>query len=328
MNKFIASFVVFFVALSVSAQNKEWDAKDFYLKHYMRVLYYGGCPEFQSVADSISDILDSIGIVHYREAFKRKEQAFLKDFYKLLSFDPVNTDSTDIYLRYLGGFDSSDPHNYYFLKLHSNELLPYCFDFNKKYQRRMLPFLELSKEIKDSLLNSYEWNDWQRARLGDTIAEGRMIEGFLAILRNLKDSEDLRNLIWNGHFLLKIGTEKTLKTYLCALDCNKIFEFREDELILSAFRCLIAYHESFFDFYPQYCLLSEDYMRAHMDGYVNRGDIYYRFATDYERRYIKQLEDFCLKEFGIELDVNIPFFELIDYSWLERVKVKELLDKY
>ena len=191
----------------------------------------------------------------------------------------------------------------------------------------MLLFLEPSQAIKDSLLNNYEWYDWQRARLGDTIAENRFIEKFLKDLKNLKNSSDLENLIWVGHFLLRIGTEKTLKTYLSALDCNKIFEF-QDGFFFSAFRCLIADRGSFFDYYPQYCLLSEAYMRTHIDEYANRGNIYYRHVTDYEQRYINQLEEFCLKEFGIELHIKIPFFEMHNYGWLEEAQVKALLDKY
>lgn len=329
MKKFTFALVVIMASLSVTAQDQEQDAKYFYWKYYMRGIYFWE-DEFETKADSISDILDSIGVVRYQEAFKDKEQIFQKDFYKLLSFDPNNTDSTDIYLRRLGCFDIlTDRNNFYFLKLHSKELLPYCFDFNKEYQRRMLPLLELTQEIKDSLLNNYEWYVWERVRLGDTITENRQIERFLNSVKNLKNSNDLQNLIWNGHFLLKNGTEKSLKTYLSALDCNKIFEFQgREESIYSAFRCLIAYRESIFDYYPQYCLLSEAYLRTHMDGYANRGYIYYRYATDYERRYINQLEEFCLKEFGIELHIKIPFFEMINYIWLESEKVQELLDKY
>lgn len=330
MKKITFALVVIFASLSVIAQNKEQDAKDFYEKYYMRVLYYIGSPKFEIVADSISDILDSIGVVRYREAFKQKEQTFQKDFCKLLSFDHSNTDSTDIYLSRLGGFDYTNHYNYYFLKLHSKELLPYCFDFNNEYQRYMLLFLEPSQAIKDSLLNNFKWYDWQRARLGDTIAENREIEDFLNVLKNLKNSNDLQKLTRYGHFLLRIGTEKSLKTYLSALDCNKIYEFDDfrDGLFFSAFSCLIAFRGSFFDYYPQYCLLSEAYMRAHMDEDANRGDLYYRHVTDYERRYINQLEEFCLKEFGIELHINIPFFEMNNYGWLEEAKAKALLDKY
>ena len=244
MKKFTFALVVIMASLSVTAQDQEQDAKYFYWKYYMRGIYFLE-DEFETKADSISDILDSIGVVRYQEAFKRKEQTFQEDFCKLLSFDPSNTD--------LSGYSSTDPHNYYFLKLHSKELLPYCFDFNNKYQRYMLLFLEPSQAIKDSLLNNYKWYDWQRARLGDTIAENKEIEDFLNVLKNLKNSNDLQKLIWDGHFLLRIGTEKSLKTYLSALDCNKIYEFDDfrEESIYSAFRCLIAFRGSFFDYYPQ-----------------------------------------------------------------------------
>ena len=69
MKKITIAFVVILASLSVMAQDKEQDAKDFYEKYYMRGVCYGS-PEFEIVADSISDILVHF-YYHYCKFFFR-----------------------------------------------------------------------------------------------------------------------------------------------------------------------------------------------------------------------------------------------------------------
>lgn len=128
-----------FNSLQLFSQSK-FDALDFYYLHFVYTQSFGGYPENQAIADSISDILDSIGIVNYEKQFKKVEKKFRKDLDKVLTFDPYDTDSTNKYLNICQLNNSS-----YFLKLHTKELLPYCYDLNNYIQRNILVLLDISQ---------------------------------------------------------------------------------------------------------------------------------------------------------------------------------------
>lgn len=330
MKRLILVLCFILESLSLFSQDFGWETKRSYNWHFIKCQTYGGFPEsvIQGAADSISDILDSIGVSRYNESFNEAENRFLNDFSKLLQFNPHNTDSTCKYLTLCS------QHSRYFLKSHSNDLLPYCFDYkNNVVQRNILALLDISKELKDSLLLYPKWERWERASLGDTIAENEYIDSFHNKLASIKTEQDMDYLLEYGHILLAIGTERSLKTYIAALDCNKVFkrDMGECQYMISALgKMMIDYSmHSFFHYYPQYCLLSPDYALAHRDGDSFRPYPFCAYPTHFEERYVEQIEKFCLEEFGIELHVDIPFLILSKYNYyLSDKEVNYILDKF
>ena len=303
----------------------EYEAKQFIWKHFVYAQSFGGYPESKPIADSICDILDSIGVARYEEMFKKKEKTFVKDLDRLLSFAPKDTDSTNKYLQ-LCRIDNS----YYFLKLHTKELLPYCYDLTNYSQRKMLSLLDISPTLKDSLLRFYKWDDCERARLGDTIAENKLIARFSESLQKIETPDDLYDVIQHGHRLLATGTIKSLKAYISAFDRNKVLEITEGKYMTSLLSRLIVDYTTFFDYYPQYCLLSPAYFSCHKYSGADR-EMYYCWPFPYEEHYIEQIEKFCLDEFGVELHINIPFFNLEDYEWgcgWDKKKINQILERF
>lgn len=201
---------------------------------------------------------------------------------------------------------------YYYIKKNSEIIIPYCCNYrNNIFQRSVLISLDIPNNLKDSLLTfKSELSLKERAKLGDTSAEDSIINMFKFQVENAKSRRDIEDLITIIDDLLYINSTKCINTLIDYMGCNILIEPIRNQWIISVLYLIICEYSKFF---PTCYELSAVNLRYHSDRWTIRAQGFKMFH--YEKRYVEQIQKYCLKQFGKVIYINLPFLELEDYEY-------------
>lgn len=244
--------------------------------------------------------LDSVTRLAHEAYLKMNEAEFNQRLKDVLEEDPKDRRKTYDKLGWL----YSKKEWYYLIERHTDELLPYVnYDYKKNsVNKRILILINTPQNLKDSLLRLDNLDIEERARLGDTVAENAIIKGYETSLKN--PTKEFKFLAW-GEKLLYAGTDKCMKAYIAGFDNNHILYFEESKEKAAVLVYLLS---QFSTYYPQVYIISNVKTANHKDA--SRWRLNGDKLFEVEKEYIRELEQYCLKEYGVELDIELPFLEV------------------
>ena len=271
----------------------------------------------QKEIDKICNQLDSLSYIEFC-----KENQKLKNNYDTLLNRLINSNNkqSDYFLKNLFGFPTPREFYkyYYYIKKNSELIIPYCSDYKKDwFQRRVLISLDIPNNLKDSLLILKDKLSLsERAKLGDESAEDSLINIFKYQVENTQSRSELRDLETTIDDLLFVNSKKCLNTIIDYLGSNILMETKKNEYIISALYVIIYEYSMF---YPDCYELSTVNLWYHSNSWYDRN--WYNKEQrskmlHYEKRYIEQIQNYCLKQFGRILNIDLPFLYFEDYGCL------------
>jgi len=309
----ITTYFSFVSLLELKCQNNElWNAWDKFTNEsvalntqisniYRYADYNKHLPDSDKVKLAIlKPKLDSVTHLAHKTYLEMNEAEFNQRLKDVLAEDPKDWRKTYDKLSWL----YSKKEWYYLIAKHTDELLPYVdYDYKKNSSnQRILILINTPQNLKDSLLQLDGLDIEERARLGDTAAENAIIKGYRESLEN--PTTEFRFLTW-GEKLLYAGTEKCMKAYVSGFDNNHILHPEQSREKTAVLVYLLS---QFSVYYPQVYITSNVKTANHKDP--SRWRLNGDKLFEVEEEYIQELEQYCRKEYGVELDIELPFLEV------------------
>jgi hypothetical protein len=214
------------------------------------------------------------------------------------------------------GFYYFETHNYNYryyplINTFSDTLVPVLFKYYKfnDVTPKTLALLDMPQSIKDSVLTSKDLDDFIRARLGDTIAENKIIKEFHKLNKKNIDSKDQQEALWELALnLLYINSMKTIKTFIKGMESNKIdmvyqeYNQQEGNMFISRFNAFLGIYHSY---YPYEYITSPWY---------NKRFWQLKTRTEEMALYFKEIEGFFKNKYDVSININTS---VMGYGYLE-----------
>lgn len=262
--------------------------------------------------NQLKNDLDSVSKVLFYAEYNAIENMFNINLKLLLNNSVSDTLRNDSILQYIipNPYKEWDKGSFiHFVKINSDRIFPYCWNYkNSINQRKMLTFLNISDSLKNELLSNFEWEKLStKARLGDVNAEDSLIRCFREAIERFDKYPHITSECYD---LLLACTHRCTNAYISAFDCNKICFNKRYYDNCSALNNLIYY---FRYFYPNV------YMFSSYKQYINEDCLTFRYdeyrTYEPEQKYLREIEEYCKKEYGIELHIDIPFLRIDKNAW-------------